>query len=302
MVRSAESRGCLSSHRSHTAVGTLTWCPHGQSPSPTMMSTFCQVLCRCCLWFSSVRQLGDLDASLPAMCSPCTRSGELLILSVNWISCPVSTVKIETRSCEFQLVKIPKFSGLWHPSFSCVLSDMGTPPLTGQTGESLMAGSLLLSCWCTRLINAARNAVRGISKQIPGTKQSNQLPAGGKQTESRASPYPVLFIAELCFLQINLRLWSMSNAQAPGWAFALHQRHFHAVLSAQLGAESLYHWVYSLLELSLSPFCIPHSCVVSEGTVVQWVWFFATVSWSCTPRFMGVQNTVHGAVISRMMA
>lgn len=33
----------------------------------------------------------------------------------------------------------------------------------------------------------------------------------------------------------------MSNAQAPGWAFALHQRHFHAMLSAQLGAESLYH-------------------------------------------------------------
>lgn len=224
------------------------------------------------------------------MCSPCARRGELLILSVNWISCPVSRVRIETRSCEFQLVKMPEFSGLWHPSFSCVLFDMKTLPLTGQTGESLMTGSVLLSCWCTSLINAARSAVRGISKQIPGTKQSNRLPAGGKQTESRASPYPVLFITELCFLQINLRLWSMSNAQAPGWAFALYQRHFHAMLAAQLGAESLYHQVLSLLELSLSSFCIPDSCVVFEGTVVQWVWFFTTVSWSCTPGFMGFQN------------
>lgn len=280
-------------------VSTSTWCAQGQNPSPATMGTFCQARCRCCLWFSSVTQLGDLDASLPAMCSPCARSGELLILSVNWVSCPVSTVRIETRSCEFQLVKSPQFSGLWHLSFSCVLSDMGTPPLAGQTGENLKAGSLLLGCWCTSRINAARSA-RGISKQIRGTKQSNHLPAGERQSESRTSPYPVLFITELCFPQINLRPWSMSNAQAPGWAFAMHQHHFCAMLSAQLGAESLYHWVYSSLELSLSSFCIPNSCVVSDGTVVQWVWFFGTVSWSCPPGFTGVQNMVHGAVISRI--
>lgn len=35
---------------------------------PAMMGAFCQAHYRCCLRFSSIRQLGDLDASLPAVC------------------------------------------------------------------------------------------------------------------------------------------------------------------------------------------------------------------------------------------
>lgn len=71
-----------------------------------MMGTFCQTRYGCCLWFSSIKQLGDLDASLPALCIcfPCMWSRELHILSVNWKSCS-STVRIETKSCELQLVK-----------------------------------------------------------------------------------------------------------------------------------------------------------------------------------------------------
>lgn len=148
----------LSYHDEH-----LTWCAQGQNPSPAMMGTFCQARCRCCFWFSSVRQLGDLDASPPTVCSPCARSGELLILSVNWILCPVSTVRIETRSCEFHWLKASSFltSGTHHSAVCCLIWDHHH----WQDKQERVWWLGPCSCWCnTSLINAARSAVRGISK------------------------------------------------------------------------------------------------------------------------------------------
>lgn len=70
----------------------------------------------------------------------------------------------------------------------------------------------------------------------------------------------MLFITELCFLQINLSLWSMSDARASGWAFALLQWHSYVHALCLLLSPSHYHQKCSLVRkvLLLPFFCTPN--------------------------------------------
>lgn len=110
-------------------------------------------------------------ACLPALCVcfSCTQSGKHHILSiVNWESCTTSTVGIETKSVNCTWLNTPELC--WPLAYIAQLhavSDMGTQPLTGQTGDSLMSGSSVLICWYASLINSLDSAVKGISTQIP---------------------------------------------------------------------------------------------------------------------------------------